>query len=427
MSKKKICSIVLIVLLLLFTSAHFLIKEEKPVILRFGMFSDSNWNAKSDNTARILEVAIRKFEKIHPEVKISVETGIRKKDYTEWLEGEFLTGKEPDVFMVPTDTFNVLASKGALLELEKFMKEDAIDKSGFYQAAIISGQYERKQYALPYEAVPLLMRVNTSLLYKNDIEVPENNWTWGDFHAICRKVTKDNNGDGRLDQFGVYNYTWKDASYSNGAALFSENGLENHVSNQDVINAVKFFYKINALSDGYEVSKRDFEMGNVVFSPMLLTDYRTYNSYPYKIREYSDFSWTCITMPAGPQGDNSSEVDTLLAAIAKRSHNKQLAWEFLKLLTYDEEIQRMVACDSKGVSVLKKVTEDPGVYKNVEIDTDLFMLAMEKGVTVPKFSKYKDAVSMMNEGVEEAMNSDMDIKASLMTLQKKIDSFLKND
>ena len=132
-------------------------------------------------------------------------------------------------------------------------------------------------------------------------------------------------------------------------------------------------------------------------------------------------------MPAGPQGDNSSEVDTLLAAIAKRSHNKQLAWEFLKLLTYDEEIQRMVACESKGVSVLKKVTEDSGVYKNVEIDTDLFMLAMEKGVTVPKFSKYKDAVSMMNEGVEEAMNSDMDIKASLMTLQKKIDSFLKND
>ena len=81
----------------------------------------------------------------------------------------------------------------------------------------------------------------------------------------------------------------------------------------------------------------------------------------------------------------------------------------------------------RGVSVLKKVTEDSGVYKNVEIDTDLFMLAMEKGVTVPKFSKYKDAVSMMNEGVEEAMNSDMDIKASLMTLQKKIDSFLKND
>ena len=46
--------------------------------------------------------------------------------------------------------------------------------------------------------------------------MPGNHWTWNDFYTICQKVTKDTDGDGRLDQFGVYDYKWNDATLSNG-------------------------------------------------------------------------------------------------------------------------------------------------------------------------------------------------------------------
>lgn len=418
------CIFLLVVVMLLL----FYRNREGTVILKFGMFSDSNWNADSDHTTEIVEAAIRKFENEHPKVKIIYESGIQKEDYTEWLEGKFLTGNEPDIFMLPADTFNTLASKGALLELAGFIKEDKdFETADFYEAGIKSGQYEKKQYALPYEAVPLLMCVNTTLLNKMGMPIPDNDWTWGDFHTICRKVTKDKDGDGRLDQFGVCHYTWKEAAYSNGATLFNEDGSKNYVSNRDVVNAVNFIYKIDALTDGYTVTEQDFEDGNVVFSPMLLTDYRMYKNYPFSNEKYTNFSWTCVTMPAGPQGDNISEVDTLLGAIGKRSRHQKLAWEFLKMLTYDEEIQKMVAGESKGASVLKKIMGDKAVYnQNEVIDTYLLALAMEKGVTIPKFSRYEEAISMMNDGVLEAMTSDKNIQASLLTLQKLINSYLKN-
>lgn len=404
-------------------------RHEKKAVLRFGMFSDSNWNVDSDNTTKIIEAAIQKFEKVHPGVEITYESGIQKEDYTEWLDGKFLTGKEPDVFLVPADTFNALASKGALLELTDFMEEDSdFQVRDFYESGIASGQYEKKQYALPYESVPLLMCVNTTLLDRLEIELPENNWTWGDFHAICRKVTRDTDSDGRQDQFGVYNYTWKDAAYSNGASLFDENGMENYVSNQNVVNAVNFVYKINSLTNGYAVTEQDFEAGDVAFTPMLLTNYRMYKNYPYSIEKYTGFSWTCIPMPAGPKGDNMSEVDTLSGAISKRTNHQKLAWEFLKVLTYDEDIQKLVASESKGASALKMVTEDQSVYnQKEEIDTSLPALAMENGVTVPKFPKYEEAVKRIDEGVTEAMNSDKNIRASLITLQKTVNSYLKNE
>lgn len=54
--------------------------------------------------------------------------------------------------------------------------------------------------------------------------MPGNHWTWDDFYKICQKVTKDTDGDGRLDQFGVYNYKWNDATLSNGGTLFNQSG-----------------------------------------------------------------------------------------------------------------------------------------------------------------------------------------------------------
>lgn len=405
----------------------------QETVITFGMFVDSNWDAPNDNFIKVMGDAIAKFEKEHPGVRIEYESGILKEDYSEWLTGNFLKGKEPDVFMIGKDDFNALSSKGALMSLDSIIERDNdFSKESYYDSMLESGQYEQMQYALPYESVPLLMCVNKTLLEKAGVAIPKNDWTWGDFHEICRKVTRDKDGNGELDQYGVYNYMWKDAAYSNGASLFNETGTENYVSDRNVVNAVNFVYKINSLTDGYTVTEKDFENGNVAFSPIPLTDYRTYKTYPWKIEKYTDFDWTCITMPAGPEGDNTSEVDSLLAGISSRTKEKKLAWEFLKLLTYDEEIQTEVAIYSKGISPLKKVVESKETYALLkkenqgEVDVELLTDTMRKGVTIPKFEKYEEALLMMNEGVLAAMDSEKNIHVSLITLQRNIKNYLKN-
>ena len=183
------------------------------------------------------------------------------------------------------------------------------------------------------------MFVNKTLLMKENIEIPDQDWSWDELYHICSRVTKDLDGDGMIDQFGIYNYDWTDAVYSNGVELFGEKGTDSNFSNTEVSDAVKFVRQLNELNQGQKVEQDDFNGGNVAFMPLTFAEYRTYKTYPYKIKRYANFQWDCITMPAGPQGGNSSRLGALLMGISANTKHEKLAWEFLKLLTYDEAIQ----------------------------------------------------------------------------------------
>ena len=156
------------------------------------------------------------------------------------------------------------------------------------------------------------MFVNKTLLNKEGFAVPENDWTWDNLTRICERVTKDTDGDGKIDQFGTYNYDWTEALYSNGGQLFDEDGKKCYLNSKNVVEAVKFVESLNAFNDGEKVTQEDFDGGKVAFMPLSFAEYRTYKSYPYKIKKYTNFQWDCITLPAGPNGSNVSEVNSLL-------------------------------------------------------------------------------------------------------------------
>ena len=396
------------------------------VVIHFGMFAGSNWDAPDDNTNKIVEKAIEKFEQRYPGVQIEYESGIPKEDYSEWLMEKYLTGTEPDVFFVSAEDFSKLASRDALLKLGPYIQKDtSFEPQNYYRAALATGTYQNVQYGLPFEAVPLLMCVNETLLLKEGIKLPENNWTWGDFHAICRRVTKDRDKNGELDQFGVANYDWKDAAYANGAVLFDENGTQNYLGDNKVVNAVNFVYRLDSLTDGYTVTEKDFEEGKVAFMPMLLSDYRTYHSYPYCVEKYTDFNWDCISMPAGPQGDNSSKLSTMLGVISDRSDHTELSWNFLKMLTYDMEIQTRVARESKGSSSIQSIVENYDVYEeNGQKTRELMTFGMDKAIAVPEFYNYDEIMKKMEDGVTEVMSSDKKIEVQMMSLERELNQYM---
>lgn len=54
--------------------------------------------------------------------------------------------------------------------------------------------------------------------------------------------------------------------------------------------AVKFVKKLNEMNGGREVTQNDFDSGNVAFMPLAFSEYRTYKTYPYKIKNIQVFS-----------------------------------------------------------------------------------------------------------------------------------------
>ena len=406
----------------------------KNITLEFGMFTGSNWDVAQANSFTIIDKAIAKFEHTHPGVTVHYYSGIRKDDYSEWFSRKLLAGEEPDIFMVLGTDFNQFASMGVMKNLETFIEEDAdFEPEKYFTSAFVSGQYESVQYALPYETVPTLMFVNKTLLTQEGIDMPEENWTWEDFYEICKKVTRDTDGDGVPDQFGSYNYDWMDALCSNGGGVFNKKGTEAALTDFRVVEAVKYVRSINDLYGGEKLTQEDFNGGRVAFMPLTFAEYRTYKTYPYKIRKYANFQWDCVTMPAGEQGGNISQVDSLLMGISANTKEEKLAWEFLKLLTYDEESQMNIFYDSQGASVLKEVTESQQMEQVVQEDMEegdtvingkLLGRVIEGGHVEPQFKKYEQAMSLTDSEINKILEEDKDVDSNLKILQRTINEYL---
>ena len=190
---------------------------QKPIVLTIGVFAGSNWNVPSQYSGKIIDDVIERFEKAHPNVQVEYVSGILKEDYSDWVSKEALDGKLPDVFMVLSDDLSTYAKVGMLEPLDTYMQTDAdLNKNRYFSTTLNAGNIYDHQYALPYESSPTLMFVNKTLLEENGVAIPNVNWTWDDFYSICEKLTVDTDGDGEIDQFGEYGYTWQNALSSNG-------------------------------------------------------------------------------------------------------------------------------------------------------------------------------------------------------------------
>ena len=406
-----------------------------PITLEVGLFSGSNWDVSNPNSFNIIDAAIERFESLHPQVKVHYYGGIPKDDYSEWLAQQYLKGSSPDVFFILSDDFEVLGTAGLLKNLEGFIQRDAaFDTNHFYTTALDAGKFEGLQYALPFEVVPTLMFVNKTLLQNENIPTPSSDWTWEDLLTICRKVTRDTDGDGVIDQFGTYNYNWEHAMYTNDGALFDRKGQHTTVSDSKVTDAVRFARRLLELNQGQKVTQDDFDIGRVAFMPMRFSDYRTYKMYPYKTIKYSDFQWDCITLPAGPEGGNVSQVSSLLMAISAQTQHEELAWDFLKTMVYDESIQFLLYQYSQGASALRSVTASHEAERMMQANSDdseyaitsqLLNTVIESGVNTPNFPKYTQAFTLIKSEIDTVIANQQEIESTFKILEHNLDRFLQ--
>ncbi len=399
----------------------------KETVLTIGVYSGSYWNTPNGNCYQILDEAISLFEQSHPGVKVEYVSGIPAGDYSEWLAGQILMGTEPDLYFVLPEDFDLLVSSGALAQLDERIAGDAaFDTAVYYEPCLRSGQHDGKQYALPHESVPTIMFVNKTLLETNGIPMPDNHWTWEDFYSICEQVTNV-----ERHQYGVYSYSWLDAVYSNGASLFSEDGRSCYLAGDRVLEAIAFTKRLEELNGGYSVTVRDFDEGRVAFCPLLYSEYRAYQPYPWRVKKYSAFEWDCVTMPAGPSGSNISELHTMMLGISARTRHEDLAWQFCKLLSIDEEVQRKLYTQSHGISPLLAVAEDPELLLQIHHDIpegsgfspDMIHQIMGNAVIVPKFDTYSQAIIMAQSAIQESADSQLG-QSRMLIAESEINFFL---
>lgn len=431
MMKNKIIIILIIIFCLLASlTLYYHMTLYKTITL--GIFSGSNWDVPNPNSYTIIDNTIQRFEKENPYIRIEYQSGVLKDDYSTWLSSLLLKGNEPDLYMVLSEDFNTLSSLNALENLDSWIKNDlSFSINKYYSSSLQAGIFHNSQFALPYESNPTLMFVNQTLLENEGIDVPENDWTIDDFYNICKKVTKDKNHDGIIDQYGYYNYTWQNIANAYNIQLFNNDGTNCYFNHNDMKNALQYIKRLSSLNQGKTLTSQDFDQGHVAFYPLTFSDYRTYKPYPYRVQKYSTFKWKCIAMPKVKNKDGISENSTLLFAMSSRSSHKKETWEFLKYLSYNEETQTNLFSQSEGISVLKSVVQSKDIISSIEKDSqnntiniDTLNQVMEQDVSTSKFKKKDAAILRADSLINQVLVQNDDIDTALNRIQKDIYSYL---
>lgn len=410
---------------------YFLYSYYAQKTIRLGVYSGSSWDVPNSRDNRAIDQAIALFEKQHPNVNVIYESGIPKEEYAGWLSERIIQGEQADMFIVPEEDFSLLASTGTLEDLSPYLEKE-FDTSIYYEAALETGVYGGRQYALPFESNPIMMCVNKDLLAAEGIALPESDWTLEDLYRICKAVTKDTDGNGVIDQYGITDYSWQQALIAHGGQLFDSQDGKLTVANDKMRDALTYLARLTALSGDSTVTSEDFDKGRVAFYPMTLAQYRTYKPYPYHVAKYSTFAWTCIQMPTVQSGMAGTQVETSLFAMSAKTHHPELVWEFLNLLSTDRSIQQELFNHSQGMSVLKSVMasqETRNTLKAEDFGEDSLSAAtlhrlMENTVVERKFKYYNHVVERADYLLLKAMK-EKNLDSQLPSIQKELEEELE--
>ena len=131
--------------------------------------------------------------------------------------------------------------------------------------------------------------------------------------------------------------------------------------------------------------------------------------------------------------ETGSEVSSLLMGISSRTLHEKKAWEFLKMLTYDQESQENLFRYSQGISSLKTVIQSSKALNmlsdeelgDTQVDLSLLNEVMQNTISQNQFRKYNSALSMMDTQIQNIMRNGQDLDLSLMSLQNEVNEFLR--
>jgi multiple sugar transport system substrate-binding protein len=276
---------------------------------------------------------IDQFQNENPGVKVEVVVS-GYNDYHTKLLTMIAGGAAPDVMRVDSYYFTDFMKVGALKSLDDLVKKEKIDLSSYYQQGIEECTYNKALYGLPWATSPLYMFVNLDVIEKAGVKMPSLDWTWTDFVAICKAVTK---GEGADKVYG-FSYDPNNVSgilpwvWANDGDLFNAAKTKFTLDQPAAVQAIQRLADLikqgyippEAVSATADINTRLFVNGKIAMRMGSAAEILS-------TQKVEGVRFEVLPMPNG-KIKNTSVFKSNIVGIAAGTKNFDAAWKFLKFL-----------------------------------------------------------------------------------------------
>ena len=125
-------------------------------------------------------------------------------DYRQRLALDFAAGTPADVVLLNYRSYGQFAAQGALEPLGPYLDaSEVIQPADFYAQALDPFHWKGVLTCIPQNLSSLVVYYDKALFDAAGLAYPADDWTWDEFLATAQALTKDIDGDGQTDQFGL--------------------------------------------------------------------------------------------------------------------------------------------------------------------------------------------------------------------------------
>ncbi len=321
----------------------------------------------------------RAFEAEHPDIKIKEEL-IPGDEYHQKIEVLLAGGTVADTFwtVLLAGLYFRYANMGMTLALDDLIAADKYDLSVFFPTAIEATKFKGKMYGLPWICHPGRVGsfFNKTMYEQEGIPLPpeDGNWDIDDLVEQAKALTKDTNGDGKIDVFGFRpgTDTWSILIWlrSFGAEIFNEDGTKCVMDSDEGMAAFQFLYD---LYHTHKVAPTPEQVVDMMFETGMVANMQSgYWGISARARVGDRFVMGAAPLPKGPAGVMGSMYEFDPICIYSKTKYPKEAFEWVKWLANQETGIRIAEVGSvpgarPDVWESPRLTKDPmhNVFKNI--------------------------------------------------------------
>jgi multiple sugar transport system substrate-binding protein len=333
------------------------------------------------------QAAVARFEELNPGIDVRLE-------YTSWggyaskLQTLIAGRDAPDVFALSGAFFHDLRKRGALTDLTPLVERDqTVRLDDFYRPPVELFTHEGRLYGLPRDFNVVALFYNRDLFDQAALPYPDTTWTWEDLRRNAIALTRDLDGDGRLDRWGLQvsndmEVCWANYIYQNGGWILDPTRRKCLLGSPESVGALEFLRRLLYVD---KVSPSPMEMESLSDAPFRNGRIAMITSGSWtlqKLDETEGFHYGVAPLPRGAR--RAAVANGVANAISAGSGRPDAAWRLVAFLS-GEEGQRLLARSGTSIPALKRVAESDDFLAagRPDVDRRVFLRSMVYAETLP--------------------------------------------
>lgn len=317
-----------------------------------------------DHEKAVYQDLIKKFSDAHADEVSKVNFEVTTQDeYSTKMTAAMIANDLPDIFYVGPESVRSYVDNGYVQPLDSLVDQSAV--SNLWPTIVNAYKYDGKTigegslYCLPKDLSCFAFAYNKTLFDEAGLEYPDpkNPYTYDQFVEVCKALTKDKDGDGEIDQWGVANanaFGFTPYVYGNGARFLNDDYTKVTIADSPQFKEAFQYYTDLTLK--YQVTpsvEQDTALGG--YQRWLDGQIGFYACGTWDVAAFMDdatfpYDWDLCGWPVGPSGNGKSSAWTASVGFAISSQTKypELCAELIQALSTDEDGQKALCGETTG-------------------------------------------------------------------------------